>query len=358
MNCNDFIDNISSYIDNEMTEIEKKDFELHISKCDSCRQEYECMISILKNVNNQEQVELPDNYRLELRRKLKETAQEKKTLNWRVISSIAAGLIVMIISISMFSDKLPFIGGNDSLLISPKSESPQENIASDKNESMGIMEAKSMDIKALDDNTDEETDMAMKNLETDKDQSEGVKQNNDFGVLASRSSLGNNRKSIKEAYLSIDLDELGKVQEQIINHVEENGGFVESINIESNEDVANAKQKSHLMKIRIPAEKFDKTLDFLKELGTLVDERLTHNDVTEKYNTIEDNLKNLYEQEDLLLEILSKAEDSNDKLLIEEEIKKVKEGINSQTSALEEYESSITLPTINTRLNEAGESNN
>ncbi len=354
MNCREFADNISSYIDNEMTEIEKKEFELHILECNNCRQEYEDMIKILKNIKNQEQVDLPDNYRLELRRKLKEAAKEEKRINWRVISSIAAGLIIMIISISMFSDKLPFIGDGQYLNKSTKDESQQENIAFDSNDSMIAKENENMQIKAFTSRDTDNTNPTVDSVPAKTDAKEDISLTQSFGVMASRSSVGGKaRKTIKEAYLSIDLEGSDKIQEQIANYVEENGGFVENIDEVAVENDTVTKQKSHLIKIRIPTDKFDKTLDFLKQLGTLVDEKLDQNDITEQYSNIESNLRCLYEQESLLLEILYKVKDTDDKLLVENKLNKVKDEINSETSILEEYDDSVILSTINTRLNDA-----
>lgn len=360
MNCNEFIEYISSYIDGEMTEIEKKEFELHILSCHKCRQEYEDMIKIMKTIKKQEQVELPDNYRLELRRKLKEVAKEERKINWRTISSVAAGLIILIISISMFSDNLPFIGQKDYLTKSAENVGSQENVAFDMSEPATALDEKNAETSALGDkdigdNSTEDANFTVQSVPIEEDGGEGISSVQGFGIMASRSSLGSTRKTVKEAYLSIDLDELDKVQEQIANYVDENGGFVEDINKELINNDTKAKENSHLIKIRIPSDKFDMTLDFLRQLGTLTDENLTHNDITEKYQNVESNLSCLYEQENLLLGILYKVEDSKDKSLVEDELKKIKEEINSETSTLEKYEDSVTLSTINTQLNEVGE---
>lgn len=351
MNCNEFVDKISLYIDDEMTEIDKKEFELHFLKCDRCRQEYENMINILKSVRDQEQVELPDNYRFELRRKLKEVAKEEKKINWRVISSIAAGLIIMIISISMFSDNLPFSLKDKSVTQSIDNESKEDKASMDIDKTMGIMEAESPETETFENSSTEDSNIAVNSAPLKENELQGDKPLNDFGIMASRSNLGNVRKSVKEAYLSINIDESNSVSELITNYVEEKGGFIESINIESSEDETGTIQKSYLIKIRIPCDKFDETLDFLRQIGRLVDEQSVQNDVTENYYRIEANLTSLYDQENLLMEILNKAEDKKDKLLVEDELKKVKEEINSESSALEEIDNSIILSTIDTKIN-------
>ncbi|MFA5524867.1 MAG: DUF4349 domain-containing protein [Tissierellales bacterium] len=358
MNCKEFVECMSLYIDEEMTEIEKKEFEIHILNCNKCRQEYEDMLKIMKMIRIQEQSELPDNYKFELRRKLKETVKEEKKINWKAITSVAAGLIILIMSMTMLFDKLPFMGQDQYLTKSTNDESPQRSMDFDISEPKEAMENDSVKIKAIDEDVavvspTEDTNFTMHNLEVeDEEIEEGISSIQGFGALASRSSLVSTRKTVKEAYLSIELDELDKVHEQIFNYVENKGGFIEDINGEL--DYID-EENSHLIKIRIPSENFEMTLDFLRQLGTLADENLTHVDITEKYQNVESNLRCLYEQENLLLGILYKVEDSKDKSLVEDELNIIKEEINSESLTLEEYEDSVILSTINTQLNEIGE---
>ncbi|SCG83123.1 putative transmembrane anti-sigma factor [Proteiniborus sp. DW1] len=354
MNCREFTDNISSYIDNEMNEIEKKEFELHILKCNNCRQEYEDMIKMLKYIKYQEQAELPDNYRLELRRKLKKAAKEEKKVSWRLISSIAAGLIIMIVSFSILYDRFPLKGQEENLSKSDKSQILQGNMTFDAKEPMVSIEEKNIEVKAFTDNSVTDPNIAITSVPVKGSDKENFSSMQDFGTMASRSSIGKSRKAIKEAYLSIDLEELDKVQEKISNYIEENGGFIESIDKEGFENSIEHNERSHLIKIRISSDKFEETLDFLRQLGTLIEEKLTHDDITDEYYNIETNLRCLYEQENLLLGILYKVEDADDKALVEDELKKVKEEINSEALSLEEYDNSTMLSTINTKLNEVG----
>lgn len=372
MNCIEFVENISLYIDGDMNEEEKKEFELHLSECSNCRQEYEFMINIIREVKEQEQVELPDNYRFELRRKLKEVSKEEKRekkINWRVLSTVAAGLVIMLISFSMLSNNLPFnkkenkedisllVNESEQNLMNAQSEQKQEKTVSDtsSDESLGTtmaiygVEDSSAQTTASEDNTEEELTMASIPMEED-----GMVKS--FGGdIASRSILGNSRKSIKEAYLSIELERIDIAEEQITKYVKENGGYIEILDKHSYESDENNETKSLIIKIRIPTDKFDESLEFLKQLGTIIEEKSYYNDVTDEYLSIEANLKSLYEKEDSLLDILNRTEKEEDRLLVEEELKEVKEKITSEINTLEKYEESINLPTINTEINEVSD---
>lgn len=298
-------------------------------------------------------MELPDNYRFELRRKLKEAVKEDKKINWRVISSIAAGLIIMVISVSMLSGNFSILGKEkkDNLALKErgKIESSEENIAFDMNKSMEIAEEERVGIKSFMDSSEENTNNDLNSPPSDND-TQFKESTNDFSTMASRSSIGIGRKSVKEAYLSLDIDGLNSVSEKITNYANENGGFIENLKIETNENDSENTQKKYLIKIRIPSDKFDQTLDFLKEIGRLVDEQSVHSDITEKYFRIETNLRNLYDQENKLLEILNKADNIQDILLVEDELEKIKEGISSESLALEQFDNSISLSTINAKF--------
>ncbi|SDZ32331.1 Putative zinc-finger [Proteiniborus ethanoligenes] len=358
MNCNDFIGNVSLYIDDELSKIENKEFELHILKCNNCRREYEEMINIIKNVREQEQVELPDNYKFELRRKLKEAAKEDKKPSWKVITSIAASLIVMIISFGMLRENLKLPNINNE--ISNDSMAPQATKSKLSEENIALSIEPSTENKVVDgehiitENLDEESgdkEMAIFRNSSIVEEAEFDNSMNDYGAMASRSGIVNGRKSIKEAYLCIETEELDLASKDIADHVEENGGYVEAFKTETNKAHTSTNSKNYLIKIRIPADKFEETLDFLRTLGNILDEESMLSDVTDQYYRIETKLRNLNEQEVLLREILDRAESITDILLVEDEIEKLKQEISTELGAIEKIENAITLPTINAKLN-------
>lgn len=362
MNCKDFKENISSYIDNELNEISNKEFELHFLNCSNCRREYEYMVDIVKNIRNQEQVELPDNYRFELNRKLKEAVKEDKKINWKVISSIAAGFIVMIISFSMLTDNFKFMNYKSEITsqdMAPKAsniEKHEENMALDTNQNI-VMTSRKEDISndvLIDESKEKVTSFFESGSIEEVELEDSI---TEFGAMASRSSVGNGRKSIKEAYLYIEIDELELVSQDIHKYIEENGGYIESFKAESGEVREDISGKNYLIKIRIPANKFEETLEFLKGFGKLIDEESMLSDVTDQYYKMESNLRILNEQQVLLREILDKAESVSDILLVEDEIEKVQKEINAELGAIEKIEKSITLPTINAKFNKVNKDN-
>lgn len=63
MNCNEAMDILSLYIDDQLSSQEKELFEQHIASCDKCKEELVYMQNIIKNVSNlDEEKELPKDF--------------------------------------------------------------------------------------------------------------------------------------------------------------------------------------------------------------------------------------------------------------------------------------------------------
>lgn len=63
MDCTKVSSIMSSYIDDQLSLEEKKMFEEHIANCDSCKEELDFMVNILKDVNDlKDEMELPSDF--------------------------------------------------------------------------------------------------------------------------------------------------------------------------------------------------------------------------------------------------------------------------------------------------------
>jgi hypothetical protein len=72
INCSDCNEMISLYIDDQLDERQRKEFEGHIASCESCGREYNEIVQIVSVLNSIEQEELPVNFEEDLHRKLLE----------------------------------------------------------------------------------------------------------------------------------------------------------------------------------------------------------------------------------------------------------------------------------------------
>ena len=122
MRCEDIREIISLYIDNELNEEESKEIEKHLKSCEECNREYEDLLTIKRLLSEAPQVELPNNFKEELHKKLvasvsiedsesnetnnvidfdeRSNKVRKKKLNWKVFSGVAAALFLTVVSLS------------------------------------------------------------------------------------------------------------------------------------------------------------------------------------------------------------------------------------------------------------------
>lgn len=123
MNCSEFNEKISFYIDNELPESEKNQFELHLSSCKKCSEEFEDMINFIKSLNEIEDEPIPNNYDEILRIKLEK--EKKRVYNkslYRRYLPIAAGLMITITS-AYFINSIINVDNKQDLKLSKKIES-------------------------------------------------------------------------------------------------------------------------------------------------------------------------------------------------------------------------------------------
>ncbi|MFA5535809.1 MAG: zf-HC2 domain-containing protein [Bacillota bacterium] len=106
--CSKIQADISAFLDGELTSAEKKQVEAHLASCEVCSQELkniEKTIYILHSLNF---VEPPENFGLELEKKLIKISRQKppasrwKTRSWFSLGAVAAVLVLIVVSINSF----------------------------------------------------------------------------------------------------------------------------------------------------------------------------------------------------------------------------------------------------------------
>ncbi len=102
--CEHIIELISLYIDGELSDAEKHQFEEHINSCIKCKEEFDCQMEIINLCKNIEDVELPEDFNKQLHQKLVKEKQGKGPLFWmnskyiKLASSIAAAFILIFVT--------------------------------------------------------------------------------------------------------------------------------------------------------------------------------------------------------------------------------------------------------------------
>jgi anti-sigma factor RsiW/uncharacterized protein YdcH (DUF465 family) len=101
--CSEIRENLSLYIDDELSADERSMLEKHIDACAACRRELDEIVRIVGLCRDMQEVELPENFRDELHKKLVDAAEENTAKSsvlrrigyLKIFSSIAAGIVLI-----------------------------------------------------------------------------------------------------------------------------------------------------------------------------------------------------------------------------------------------------------------------
>ncbi|MTI66724.1 MAG: DUF4349 domain-containing protein [Firmicutes bacterium] len=330
MKCKDFKEEMSLYIDGMLDKNKKNEFEKHLKECSKCRKEYKEMMKILNHIKKEEEVELPKNYKKELRSKLESEKKTSRKIKFKPFMGLAAGLVVILMSVTLYNNYL----NNDKLMQGAKNEEFSYDKAAPENSSITQNENKNESKKRINLTSD---DNNMKNINTD-------------------------RKIIREAYLQIEIKSYDNTLEKINNYITKANGYVE--NVRSGYDIdyrtkdSEDKLKKANLTLRVPEEKFDDTIKYLDNLGKINTKRVTRNDISNQYFDTKNTIKNLKIQEERLREILKKADKIEDILQIENELRRIRKEIDRYTGTIKNWDRLVSMSTINIELTEVKYLNN
>lgn len=153
----------------------------------------------------------------------------------------------------------------------------------------------------------------------DTDDSAGVEED---GEVAPEGE-NNERKVMYNASVSLEVDDIGKSIDEVEKNVQELKGYVVEVNFSSNNE-----QDYGSITLRIPTESLTAFLDGLEEYsGKVIEKRVVGQDVTEEYVDLTSRLKAKRVVEERLLDLLSKAEKTEDLLKISHDLSIVQEEI-------------------------------
>jgi len=164
------------------------------------------------------------------------------------------------------------------------------------------------------------------------------------------------RMVIKNASLSIVVEEPGVSIEAISKLASDLGGFVVSSNLYRTQTANGLEVPQANISIRVPAEKLDQALTEIKSgAGQILNENVSGQDVTQEYTDLESRLRNLERAEEQLTQIMEQAWETEDVLIVYNRLVEVQEQIELIKGQMKYYEQSAALSaiSINIQANEA-----
>ena len=156
------------------------------------------------------------------------------------------------------------------------------------------------------------------------------------------------RKLIREAWLTLLVQDVPKVARQVRQVAEEFNGYV----AESSQTRKPDGSWSAILTLRVPAENYHKALSRLQQLGQVDDLREQVQDVTEEFVDLEARLRNLKRSEQHLLELLKRTGKVSELLQVEKELSLRRQEIERLEGRLRYLTHQVDFSTIHVTLNE------
>jgi hypothetical protein len=158
------------------------------------------------------------------------------------------------------------------------------------------------------------------------------------------------RKIIRNADLHLEVNSPEESAGNITKIAESKGGFV----IESqqqNSDTKTTKSNNVTMTVRVPADKFNETLEEIRKSGNrVINETIKGQDVTEEFIDIEARLKTKRALEEQFLEIMKRGNTVQDALNVQRELSNVRGEIEKIEGRKRFLENQTSFSTLKIRL--------
>ncbi|MBN2550332.1 MAG: DUF4349 domain-containing protein [Anaerolineales bacterium] len=157
---------------------------------------------------------------------------------------------------------------------------------------------------------------------------------------------------IKNASLSLAVDNPAESAATIARMADELGGYVVAVNVYQQELDSGAKVPRASLTIRVPAEKLNDALDSIKKESEQdpISENVNSQDVTSEYTDLQSRLRNLEATEVQLTKILEKAEKTEDVLSVYNQLVQYREQIEVTKGQIKYYEESAALSSVSVEL--------
>jgi hypothetical protein len=153
----------------------------------------------------------------------------------------------------------------------------------------------------------------------------------------------NDRKISKNVSINIEVRNTESAKKDLEKYLEENDGLIDNF---YSYDFYN--KISYNFRIKIPVEKLQDFLNFLKNKGTLKNESLSSTDKTDSYIDNKNRLENLYVRRDSLRKLMrTKAEQVADIISIEKELNNVQLEIERFERDNKKIQNSVDYSTVN-----------
>lgn len=355
MNCEVARNLMSLYIDKGLNDIEKIDFEEHISNCAECKNEYELLLEIVLQCNDMDEVELPQEFEKELHQKLVEAQKISnkgsikgfiKRANWKIASGIAAATIVLAVGLGT--------GLNN---MASKDIAPQAPMSAPEEFAEGGYGAAGAppNVGVVTTNQEAKSKMTVEFSENMADTAAAAPKSLQANVVEPTAEMQRTtgRKIIKSGFVSLEVTDFDAKIDNINQMVASVGGYIENSQVDNftyNSQGLKEKRKQGSITVRLPADKFEESFEKIKGSDNVLSENTNGSDITMQYRDTATRVDNLKIQEKSLQALMEKAKNVDEILRIEVELNRVRTDIDLMTGDLKRWDDLVDFSTLNINL--------
>lgn len=361
MDCEVVRNLMSSYIDKDINEIDRIEFEKHLEICPDCMEEYNLLLATVTYCNQLEEIELPETFHQDLMCKIKEldSSKPKKSFlkrNWSWAAGVAAVFVVAVIGISSLTG-LPGLNTKDNAVaeesgrgygaaVAPSAPAEVPAHEPEARQKVKLDFAESLDIAQVP--TVDKGSYALTMGAPDDSSSQ-------YNAIQPEAEAYE-RKIITSGSISLEVTDFDNKMDSIADLAERNGGYVESSYVDNivsyDIDSKGEKLKTGNMTLRLPAAKFSSTMEEIKTMGEVINQNSNSVDISDQYYDTATRIDNLKVQENRLRELLTMANNVDEVLKIENELNRVRTEIDLMTTNIRRWDKQVSLSTLYVNLRE------
>lgn len=187
----------------------------------------------------------------------------------------------------------------------------------------------------------------------DNGDSLGYNKNTELSSEKDSEGIIDDRKIIFTASLSLETIDYDKSISDFENLIDEYEGFIQESHVESSTGLnSKSKLRSAEYIVRVPSEKLDAFRAAAGDIGTILVNTKSGDDITERYIDTESRLNSLEIQEERLLALLEKAETLEDIIKLEDRLAQLRYEIEGYTGSIQKWDALVEMSTVTVSIEE------
>lgn len=355
MKCTDFLDQLSAYMDGELSPDEMDAMRNHAKECPSCGEALAQAENVRQQLRALRSAKPPIGFTEHMMDAVRAADQQenpkrayrpkKRRFGWRSITGIAAAAAALLIAVPLLGGMLlqGFVGGDSTV---GEAEMQQFSMAQEKGNAMSGGGALPMASAVPEVAYDMAADDMLRSSAT-----------SDSGMIEPSQPPSNNahgQKIIRTGDVSLESRQFDADFQSILDIVAQYGGYIESQSTSGvpYEADPNSYGRWGNITARVPSESLDGFISASKGIGNVTNASIHAEDVTAQYQDTQLQLETLTAQRTRLLELVAQATEVTDLIALEQELQSVQYRMDALTGNLKSWDARVEYSTVYIYLTE------